>query len=84
MRRGNSMDYEHWLQRALDSIERTEESTIFVLKALFQGFEWESLAKGDRLQFGKYFKTKVMTGKVPNVQYIGKAQNNSAQYMKVQ
>lgn len=78
------MDIEYWFQKALDGVERTEAGTVFVLKELFQGIEWNSLAKGDRLKFGGHFKTKVTTGKVPNVKYIGKAQNNSAQYIKVQ
>ena len=39
-------------------------------------------SQGDRLNFGRYFKNKVLNGKIPNVSYIGKAENNSALYQK--
>ena len=42
----------------------------------------KNLPVGDRLGFGKYFKNQVLENAVATVQYIGKAQNNSAQYKK--
>ena len=57
-------------------------NTEFLLKDLFDGVEWNSLSKGERLNFGRLFKDEVLEGRVPNVQYIGKAQNNSARYRK--
>lgn len=77
------MDFGFWFQKALEGIDRTAENTVFLVKELFQGTDWNGLATGDKLKFGSYFKNKVSTGNVPNVRYIGKAQNNSAQYMKI-
>lgn len=78
------MDYEHWLYKAMDGIERTPYNALFLVKELFQGTEWNDLPKGDKLRFGAYFKTLVTEGKIPNINYVSKANNNSAQYRKIQ
>ncbi len=76
------MDYEHWLQKAMEGIKRTPNNTIFLVKELFQGTEWNDLPRGDKLRFGAYFKNSVNEGTIPNINYVGKAANNSAQYKK--
>ena len=76
------MDYEFWLEKAKVNIEKMPPTHIFLAKDLFVGSEWLTLKRGERLSFGKYFKNAVLEGEIPGVEYIGKANNNSAQYKK--
>ena len=76
------MDKLMWMAQAISKTGETGANTAFLLKDLFDGVEWNSLSKGERLSFGRFFKDEVLEGRVPNVQYIGKAQNNSARYKK--
>ena len=59
-----------------------ELGTHFVVKDLFEGYEWNSLSRGDRLSFGRVFKNAVQSGCVAGVMYEGKRANNSAGYVK--
>ncbi|MCF0231294.1 MAG: DUF1413 domain-containing protein, partial [Enterococcus sp.] len=36
----------------------------------------------EKIMFGKNFKNDVNNGSIPQVRYVGKAQNNSARYIK--
>lgn len=76
------MAYENLLEKARESINNMRSDTQFRLKELFLGTEWNDLSKGDKLNFGKTFKKDIKDGKIRNVQYIGKADNNSALYKK--
>lgn len=76
------MDYSDLLDKANKCIEKIQIGKVFCVKDLFKGTEWKSLKKGEKLGFGKYFKNKVMNDYISNVEYIGKADNNSAQYRK--
>lgn len=74
------MEYNELLRKAEKQINRLQVNDIFRLKDLFRGTEWNNLERGDKLGFGKYFKNAVENGMIPNVVYIGKADNNSSQY----
>ena len=76
------MDKIKWMARALSKTGEMHENTEFLLKDLFDGVEWNNLTVGERLGFGRFFKDEVLEGHVPNIYYIGKAQNNSAKYKK--
>ena len=76
------MIYDQLFPLALQSIGRLHSGETFVVKDLFQGTEWNTLPKGDKLGFGREFKRKVNGGQVPNVSYVRKAANNSAIYRK--
>lgn len=77
-----TMDYEAWLNKAVQRIATLRVGTEFVVKELFNGTDWNSLPRGDKLGFGKYFKSAVTDDKFSKVEYIGKAENNSAKYRK--
>lgn len=76
------MDNLKWMDRAKSRLSKIGENTEFFLKDLFDGVEWNALTVGERLGFGRFFKNEVLEGRVPNVEFIGKAQNNSARYKK--
>ena len=76
------MDYEKWINVAISKTGGLENGTIFLLKDLFDGVKWNTLSNGERRELGRQFKIKVNHDLVPNVEYIGKAQNNSAKYKK--
>lgn len=76
------MNYNELLDKAKEHIDSIQSDDIFFVKDLFHGTKWNELEIGERLGFGKYFKKAVIEGFVQNVEYIGKADNNSAQYKK--
>lgn len=78
------MDYRKLLNDASARIENIPVGQLFFVKDLFYGTEWNELEKGEKLGFGRYFKKAVNEKKIPNVQFVGKADNNSAQYRKFQ
>lgn len=78
------MNYDKLLNTACAHINSIPSGQIFFVKELFYGTEWNELEKGEKLGFGRYFKKAVLNGTVSGVQFIGKADNNSAQYRKIQ
>lgn len=76
------MDYNVLLSKANEHINTIHSNEVFFVKDLFHGTEWNELERGEKLGFGRYFKKAVMNGSVHNIEYIGKADNNSAQYKK--
>ena len=76
------MNYTLWMDNAKSKIEALPNGQTFVLRDLFCGTDWEALKVGDRLSFGKHFKNAVLEKGITNVTYLGRADNNSAQYQK--
>lgn len=83
IKEGGQVDNDKMFEKALRTVEELPTDEVFFVKELFQTREWKLFPKGDKLGFGKYFKDKVKSGRVPNVEYCGKAANNSAQYRKI-
>lgn len=79
---GEIMDYEKLLRIIAEKIDSLNKGDEFFLKDLFDGIEWKEFQTGERLSLGRRFKNSVLTEKIANVVYIGKAQNNSALYKK--
>ena len=78
------MNFDLLFDEAVIAIQQVQNNRIFTLKDLFEGHRWNELAVGDRLGFGRFFKNKVIHRSIPDVVYIGKAANNSAQYKKTE
>lgn len=76
------MNTELWIGRARESLGRMPRGTVFIAKDLFEGYEWNGLSRGDKLSFGKTFKNSVTNGSFAGVRYLGKRDNNSAEYIK--
>lgn len=77
------MDYNELLHIAERQINEVPINGVFVVKDLFTGTMWTSLPTGVKLGFGRFFKNKVTSGTIANIEYIGKIQNNSARYQKI-
>lgn len=77
------MDYNELLDNACNHIKGLPVGQVFFVKDLFYGTGWNELERGEKLGFGRYFKKAVLNGTVSDVQFIGKAENNSAQYRKI-
>ena len=73
-------NFEELFTQAKKRAEKLPNGTIFKVRDLFKGTSWESLEKGDRVQFGGYFKRRVNGGEVNGVIYLNKASDNSALY----
>lgn len=73
-----------WIDKAKFKIKTLPTGNVFVLKDLFLGTDWKSLKVGDRLSLGRNFKNEVLDKRIENVVYIGKADNNSAKYKKIE
>lgn len=78
------MDYNDLLVNARTHIKKLPVGQVFFVKDLFYGTEWNELERGEKLGFGRCFKKAVQDKSVVGVQFIGKADNNSAQYRKIQ
>lgn len=76
------MDYILWINKAISQSGRLSLGSEFLLKDLYLGTEWNKLTSGERRELGRRFKFEVIRGRVPNVHFIGKANNNSTQYKK--
>ncbi|MEE5991755.1 MAG: DUF1413 domain-containing protein [Oscillospiraceae bacterium] len=76
------MDTNAWMEKARRKIEELPNGRQFELKALFEIVEWETLTKGDRISFGKYFSNEVKEGNIPNVVKLERAKNNHSKYQK--
>ena len=63
-----------WINRAISKTGSLAPNTVFLLKDLFTGVEWDKLSPGDKRDFGRQFKSLVNRGAVPNVVFLGKAQ----------
>ena len=76
------MNYERFLEEAKEHLQEITIGKEFFVKELV-GPEWVNLERGDKLGFGRHFKREVLDGNVPGVIFIGKAQNNSAVYKRI-
>ena len=76
------MDYTLLINKAISQIGKLPSGRTFVLKDLYIGAEWNQLPNGVRRDLGRNFKNEVIRGHIPNVSYIGKADNNSSMYIK--
>ena len=72
-----------WLNKAINKTRSLNPNTVFSLKDLFPGVEWDELSNGNKRDFGRQFKHLVLRGAVPNVIFVGKADNNASTYKKV-
>lgn len=77
-----AIDYDEMLTIAIDRIDSMPRGTVFFAKDLFDTVKWKALERGDKLGYGRFFKNKVLLSQVEGVIYVGKADNNSAQYKK--
>ena len=79
------MDYELWMEKAESCItERMAVNRPFELSSLFEKHEWETLSKGDRISFGRFFANAVRSGAIENVAQLDRAKNNHAKYIKTE
>lgn len=76
------MDYECWINKAISKIGALPVGTEFTLRELFEGIEWNEMTSGEKKEFGRQFKAKVLRNLVPKVVHSGQAQNHSAKYKK--
>lgn len=69
---------------AITSIQfKVTHNQKFELKSLFDGCTWETLTKGERISFGRFFANEVRGGKVPNVIPVEKGKDNHSRYIKI-
>lgn len=79
------MDIELWMDNAKEIInQKVKIGQRFELRSLFETVEWETLRKGERIQFGKDFANAVSEGRFPNIERVERGANNHAQYIKVE
>lgn len=77
------MDYELWMERACHALEtQVAVGRKFEVKHLFPGHEWETLSRGERITFGKYFSDAVKEGKVPTISKCEEGKSHHNQYIK--
>lgn len=72
------MDYDLWINNAIAKTDKLKQGTVFVLKDLFVGADWEKLDKGIRHNLGRLFKSKVTANSVKNVVLVIDSQKGKA------
>lgn len=77
------MDFDKLEKEALVAFSQIPCDQTFLVKDLFKGYRWESFSPGVRRDFGKHFKRRYTIGAIKGIKYVGRAQNGSAQYMKI-
>ncbi len=75
------MDTQEYMDIALNSIKELETGRKFNTKDLFKGIKWDSLSKGDKITFGKFFANEVRENKIPQVKAIVSGKNTK--YIKI-
>ena len=53
-------EYEMWLNAAREKCRDLRIGTVFVLKDLFLGVEWDTLSGGEKRELGRRFKNCVL------------------------
>lgn len=76
------MNINELLEKAKINSKHLPKKKQFVLKELFEGYEWESIPKGERIIFGKIFKNQVLEGKIKDVRFVERKKNNHSKYEK--
>ena len=78
-----TMNFEKWTAEAIEVINtKIKTNQRFELKHLFEGCRWESLSRGERINFGKYFANEVRESKIKNNVAIERGRNNHSRYIK--
>ena len=76
------MNYNAWIEQAKKKIEEIADGSVFVLKDLYQGVEWDGLKRGERNQLGKLFKAEVVKKNITNVIMIDSPKGKATTYKK--
>lgn len=78
------MDFQEWTIKAVENItDKVIAGQQFELKKLFHGCEWETLSRGERINFGKYFANEVREGRIPHVKAVERGKDNHSKYIKI-
>lgn len=75
------MNNNEWFEKAKKSIELLPFDNVFTLPNLLNTSGWETLSRGERINFGKYFKNKVLNNNLPDIILI--SNNGTAKYRKI-
>ena len=77
------MDYEIWMKQAVNTIDsEIQMGNLFEVKQLFPGHQWDSLSRGERSSFGKYFSEAVKEGRLPMIERCGEGRSHHNLYKK--
>lgn len=76
------IDYNALLEEAKNKIATLTVNTTFSLKDLYDGVHWETIPRGSRSFFGRYFKNAVLRGEIDHVVIIGENKIHSTLYQK--
>lgn len=77
------MEYERWIQQAIQKINDLPAGQVFMLKDLFDGIEWSTLQRGQRHHLGRMFKNEVNQGRICNVVIIPSPAGTASTYQKL-
>lgn len=78
------MDMDKWFEKAKEAIWKLPYGKRFEVRQLFKEVEWNTLTRGERINFGKYFKNEVIEGNIQEVRFIDRGKNNHSKYEKVE
>lgn len=72
------------MERAKQAIpEKVPINEPFLLKRIFEVFEWNRLSPNERRRFGAIFANEVKESRINGIQRTDDAKNGSAQYIRI-
>ena len=77
------MNNQEWLAKAIAKIAELEGSKTFEVKDLFREVDWNTLSKGDRIGFGRFFANEVREKRIKSVVALERGKDNHSRYQKV-
>ncbi|MFI3214474.1 MAG: single-stranded DNA-binding protein [Eubacteriales bacterium] len=77
------MDTNDLLSYAIGEIENIKVGEKILLKDLFKGYEWNRIARKDRLLLGTLFLNSVNNNQIKNLSTYTKSASGQQQYVRI-
>lgn len=71
------------LKEAINELKNVKCGTIFVVKDLFRGYQWNEIDKKIRLDLGRTFLNEIKAGNIKEIEILEKNSANQQKYKKL-
>lgn len=78
-----SINYDAMFTDAQREVDKLEPGTVFEVRSLFKGTVWNSLQRGERSGFGRFFSSKYQSGALPSIERVKRGKDNHRRYRKL-
>lgn len=78
-----SVNYDSMFTEAQREVGQLEPGTVFEVRSLFKGTVWDSLKRGEKSGFGRFFSSKYQSGALPSIKRVERGKDNHTRYRKL-